>query len=99
MKWPMPWQRRGDLDEAIAVHRDSTQLRPHNATILGCLGRLYQAKGLSAEASNALAAAEVAEREAERQRPTVVASAHANRVFRGWRIRASTRRSSPSSHR
>ena len=74
-------EKRGDSDESLAVHRDLNALRPGNATILGCLGRLLKAKGLAKEASEAFAAAEVAEREAERLRPTVVATAHLNRVI------------------
>jgi tetratricopeptide (TPR) repeat protein len=74
-------EKRGDSDESLAVHRDLDKLRPHNATILGCLGRLFKAKGLAREASEALAAAEAAEREAERLRPTVVAKAHLDRVI------------------
>ena len=74
-------EKRGDSDESLAVHRDLNALRPGNATILGCLGRLLKAKGLAREASEALAAAEAAEREAERLRPTVVATAHLNRVI------------------
>ena len=73
-------EKRGDSDESLAVHRDLNALRPGNATILGCLGRLLKAKGLAREASEALAAAEAAEREAERLRPTVVATAHLDRV-------------------
>ncbi len=34
-------EKRGDLDESLAVHRDLNALRPGNATILGCLGRLF----------------------------------------------------------
>ena len=74
-------EKRGDSDESLAVHRDLNALRPGNATILGCLGRLLKAKGLSKEASEAFAAAEVAEREMERLKPTVVATAHLNRVI------------------
>ena len=74
-------EKRGDSDESIAVHRDLNKLRPGNATILGCLGRLLKAKGLPREASEALEAAEVAKREMERLRPTVVATAHLNRVM------------------
>ena len=33
-------EKRGDSDEAIAVFRDLNKLRPGDATILGCLGRL-----------------------------------------------------------
>ena len=73
-------EKRGDSDESLAVHRDLNKLRPGNATILGCLGRLLKAKGLAKEASEALEAAEVAEREMERLKPTVVATAHLNRV-------------------
>jgi tetratricopeptide (TPR) repeat protein len=69
-------ERRGDLDESIAVHRELNELRPGNATILGCLGRLFKAKGLSEEASAAFEAAKVAERETERLRPATVAYAH-----------------------
>ena len=74
-------EKRGDLDESIAVHRDLNKLRPGNATILGCLGRLLKAKGLPKEASEAFEAAEVAKREMERLRPTVVATAHLKRVI------------------
>ena len=45
--WPMPWQKRGDSDEAIAVFRDLKGLRPGNARHLGCLGDALKAKGLS----------------------------------------------------
>ena len=69
-------EKRRDLDESIAVHRDLNKLRPGDATILGCLGRLLKAKGLPKEASEALEAAELAKREMERLKPTVVASAH-----------------------
>ena len=74
-------EKRRDLDESIAVHRDLNNLRPGNATILGCLGRLLKAKGLPKEASEALEAAELAKREMERLKPTVVASAHLKRVM------------------
>src|SRR5262249_1181633 len=56
-------EKRRDLDESIAVHRDLNKLRPGDAIILSCLGRLLKAKGLPKEASAALEAAEVAKRE------------------------------------
>ena len=74
-------EKRRDLDESIAVHRDLNKLRRGDATILGCLGRLLKAKGLPKEASAALEAAEVAKREMERLKPAVVAAAHLKGVW------------------
>ena len=79
----MPWRSGAILTSPSPSTAISTSLRPGNATILGCLGRLLKAKGLAKEASEALAAAEVAEREAERLRPAVVATAHPTALWAG----------------
>ena len=70
-------EERGDSDEAIAVFRDLRGLRPGNARHLGCLGKAFEAKGLSREADEAFASAEVAGREAIRLKPDL-AAAHYN---------------------
>ena len=86
-------EKRGDSADPRG-HRDLNALRPGNATILCCLGRLLKAKGLAREASEALAAAEAAEREAERLKPTSSPRSTSIASFL-WR-EGSTTRSSPN---
>jgi tetratricopeptide (TPR) repeat protein len=59
---------RGQGDEAIAVFRDLTRLRPGHVRHLGCLGVALKKKGLSSESLEALEAATVACREKIRLR-------------------------------
>jgi eukaryotic-like serine/threonine-protein kinase len=60
---------RGDSDEAIAVFRDLKELRPGNATHLGCLGSALKNEGRSREAEEALESTVAVAREAIRQKP------------------------------
>jgi tetratricopeptide (TPR) repeat protein len=60
---------RGDSDEAIAVFRDLTGLRPDNTRNLGCLANALKTKGLSREAAETLEAAVAAGRRAVQLRP------------------------------
>src|SRR5262249_50695080 len=62
-------ENRGDTDEALAVFRDLTKLRPGNARHLACLARSLSIKGLSREADETLEAAVAAAREAVQVRP------------------------------
>jgi tetratricopeptide (TPR) repeat protein len=54
---------RGQSDEAIAVFRDLTRLRPGDPRHLGCLGEALRDKGLSGESRKVLEAASAAGRE------------------------------------
>ena len=93
--WPMPCEKRGDSDEAIAVFRDLTRLRPGNARHLGCLGSALKDKGLSREADEALEAAVAAGREAIRLKPDD-ADGPLQPRHRPGRARASSTRPSPN---
>ena len=94
--WPMPWRSRGESDEAIAVFRDLTRLRPGERQAPGLPGQVLKAKGLSREADEALEAAVAAGREAIRLKPDHVATPTTTSAS-PWRTRASSTRRSPNS--
>jgi tetratricopeptide (TPR) repeat protein len=62
-------ERRGELDEAIAVFQDLVRLKPRYGRHLLCLGITLQERGRTEEASIALDAAIVAMREYIRPKP------------------------------
>jgi hypothetical protein len=69
--------RNADFDEAVAVFRDLTELRPGIALHFNCLGTTFRDKGRTKEATEVFEAAVVAGREAVRLKPDS-ASTHAN---------------------